>query len=85
MKLGGLVETSVGRSHTLALGTLRSIDHADLTPATWYLDRDVTEAGWSIVDGAIAPTAEPGIGFDFDSVQLAGLVERTRTVPLRTG
>ena len=80
VKMSGLIETSVGRSHTLALATLPGVIHADLAPPRWFLASDVANADWNLVNGAFVPYAGPGLDVDVDELALGGIVERTSTL-----
>ena len=77
VKMSGLIETSIGRSHTLALSGLACVRHTDLAPPMWFLSRDVADRGWELVNGAIAQQHAPGLGVDVDELALGGVVERT--------
>lgn len=80
VKLGGLVETSVGRAHTLALATLPGVDHADLAPPTWFLRQDVSSRPWSLEHGSVFPGDRPGIGHDVTIAADDDLVRRSAAV-----
>ena len=65
-KIGGLVETSVGRSHALALATRSSVKFTDLVPPLWLLAGDVSRHRWKLVDGHISPPEGPGLAIGVD-------------------
>ena len=83
IKMSGLIETSIGRSHTLALASLAGVTDADLAPPRWFLDDDVADPGWDLVDGAIEQRMGPGLGFDLDELFLGAGVERSATLSVR--
>ena len=72
IKIGGLVETSVGRAHALALATRRSVRFTDLVPPLWLLAGDVSRHRWKLVDGYLSPPEGPGLAIDVDVDVLAG-------------
>jgi len=82
VKLGGLIETSVGRGHTLAVGCRAEVDHADLAPAPWYLAADVTTSPWAVADGRITAPAAAGLGFEVDELLVADVIERSMHVAI---
>ncbi len=82
VKMSGLIETSVGRSHTLALASLSGVVHADLTPPTWFLSGDVSDHRWRLDDGTIAQHTGIGIGIGIDLDAMAGVIEREATIRL---
>ena len=66
IKIGGLVETSVGRAHALALATRPPVKFTDLVPPKWLLAWDVTRHRWKLVDGHLSPPEGPGLAIDVD-------------------
>ncbi len=63
---GGMLETGIGRAHSLALATLPGASLAsDLAASDRYYATDVTEP-FSLHDGGISPTGLPGIGVEVD-------------------
>lgn len=69
--VGGMVETGIGRAHSLALATLPFFDRAaDLSASNRYFDRDLIEPGWTLSDGTLTPRSEPGIGVEPDLARL---------------
>lgn len=80
VKLGGLVETSVGRAHTLALATLPGVDHADLAPPGWFLQEDVSSRPWVLEHGSVYPGDRPGIGHEVNLTTAGGIVRRSAAV-----
>ena len=67
VKIGGLVETSVGRAHALALATRPSVGFTDLVPPLWLLTADVSQHPWELTDGCFSPSGEAGLGIDVDA------------------
>lgn len=61
VKIGGLVETSVGRAHALALASRPSVSFTDLIPALWLLAADPSPHSWEVVDGLLFPLDERGL------------------------
>ncbi len=61
VKIGGLVETSVGRSHCLALASRPQVVHTDVIPAHWLLDQDPSPRRWKIQDGQLMPLDQHGV------------------------
>ncbi|MDE0171529.1 MAG: hypothetical protein OXS29_18790 [bacterium] len=66
IKIGGLVETSVGRAHALALATRPLVQFTDLVPPLWLLAGDVSPHPWRLVDGYLSPPEGPGLGVKID-------------------
>ena len=63
VKIGGLVETSVGRAHALALAAHPAVKFTDLVPPRWLLDGDVSNQQWELVNGHLSlPRGSSGIG-----------------------
>ncbi len=61
IKIGGLVETSVGRAHALALASRPSVTYTDLIPPLWLLAADPSPHAWDVVDGMLFPLDEQGL------------------------
>lgn len=61
VKIGGLVETSVGRAHALALASRPSVSYTDLVPPLWLLAADPSPHAWEIVDGLLFPLDAHGL------------------------
>lgn len=69
--VGGMLETGIGRAHSLALATLPWFDRAaDLSASNRYFEQDLVEPGWSLQDGTMRPRREPGIGVEPDLARL---------------
>lgn len=87
VKIGGLVETSVGRAHALALAASAtdeepsSIRFTDLVPPRLLLAADVSPHPWNLADGFLTASARPGLGLDVDlaEAEAAGCVVRIDT------
>ena len=78
VKIGGLVETSVGRAHALALAMLPSVAAVDLIPADWFLREDAVPDGLRQTGGKMTAPAAPGIGLEIDSGQFPRPVRTAR-------
>jgi o-succinylbenzoate synthase len=70
IRLSGLIESSVGRAHTVALTTLGDMGPADLAPTSFYFEGDSAQPSWESEDGAIHPRLDAGIGVDVDVEEL---------------
>ncbi len=70
IRLSGLIESSVGRAHTVALTTLSDMGPADLAPTSFYLEGDSAQPSWESENGAICPRPDAGIGVDVDIEEL---------------
>lgn len=64
VKIGGLVETSVGRAHALALCGSPHVRFTDLAPPLRFLAHDVSSHPWACRDGRILPLGGHGIGIN---------------------
>lgn len=63
---GGMLETGIGRAHSLALATLPGASlPTDLAASNRYYVTDLTEPFY-LHDGGISPTERPGIGVAVD-------------------
>ncbi len=63
--VGGMLETGIGRAHSLALATLPWFDRAaDLSESRRYFDRDLIDPPWTLDSGTLTPRSEPGIGVE---------------------
>ncbi len=70
VRLSGLIESSIGRAHTLALATLGEMGPTDLAPTSFYLETDSAHPSWETESGAILPRPALGIGVDVDVDEL---------------
>lgn len=82
VKASGLIETSVGRTHTLAVATLPGATHNDLATADAFLTADPIVPVPELTDGWFTPSASPGIGCDPDEEALAPYLIRETVVPV---
>lgn len=63
--VGGMLETGIGRAHSVALATLPWFDRAaDLSASGRYFEQDLVEPPWTLDDGTLVPRQEPGIGLE---------------------
>lgn len=62
LKVGGLMETSVGRAHALALATLAPVRFTDLVPPRRLLSYDVSRYRWNLDSGHHPLPEGPGLG-----------------------
>lgn len=86
VKIGGLVETSVGRAHALALSSLESVKFTDLVPPGWMLAADVSRYRWELDSaGRHALPESPGLGIGLGRFLDTGLEYVVRSVLLETG
>lgn len=76
IKASGLIETEIGRAHTLAIATLPAAVFSDIANATWYLDGSLADAGFDATTGDLHPGDRAGIGFDPDPAAFASYVVR---------
>ena len=79
VKIGGLVETSVGRAHALALAMRPSVVATDLMPARWLLAADVVPEGLRPTDGGMTPLPAPGIGLEINETNLRAALHIVRS------
>ncbi len=77
VKIGGLVETSVGRAHALALASRPSVSYTDLVPPRWLLAADPSPDAWEVVDGRMFPLDERGLEVRTGEAPVSGCVSRT--------
>ncbi len=83
VKIGGLVETSVGRAHALALATSPLVQFTDLVPPLWLLAGDVSPHTWRLVDGHLSPAEGPGLGVAVDPLAGTGARYLVRAASVR--
>ena len=83
-KIGGLVETSVGRAHALALATRPPVGFTDLVPPLWLLAADVSRHPWKLLDGHFSPPEGPGLAIPVDPLagEAASYMIRTETIEI---
>ena len=76
IKASGLVETAIGRAHTLAIATLPAAVYSDVAAPSWYLDGAVERDGSEGTRGCVDLSDLPGIGFEPDPEVFARYVVR---------
>ena len=81
VKIGGLVETSVGRAHALALCGWPSVRFSDLTPPRLHLEGDVSSHRWTLTSGHFHPFKRQGLGIDIDSQRMSVRTRREARIP----
>lgn len=70
-RIGGLLETGIGRAHAVALATLPEFSVVgDIAAPDLYLVEDIVEPPWRLDDGRFSPSARPGIGIEVDTDRL---------------
>lgn len=79
VKASGLVETAVGRAHTLAVATLPGAVHSDLADDTWFLEVTTGQPRTAVANGWVTVSDAPGIGIEPDLAALAPYVVREAT------
>ncbi|MYF84419.1 MAG: hypothetical protein F4176_10015 [Acidimicrobiia bacterium] len=80
VKIGGLVETSVGRAHALALAARPSVSYTDLVPPTWLLAADPSPQAWEVVDGRLFPLDEHGLEVTTGDPPVSDYVKRSARI-----
>ena len=80
VKASGLLETAIGRAHTLAVATLPGAVHSDVALDSWFYASATGSPRLVVVDGSITASAEPGIGVSPDLDALAPHVIRDITI-----
>lgn len=76
IKSSGLLETDVGRAHTLAIASLPAAVHSDVAAANWFLEAAFGGSESPTDSGSIDLSDRPGIGFDPDPRAFAPYVVR---------
>lgn len=84
VKVGGLVETSVGRAHALALASLEVVKFTDLVPARWMLTVDVSDHPWELDAGHHPLPDAWGLGIRVDPFSGTALKTVVRSVSLES-
>ncbi len=65
VRLGGLVESGIGRAHTIALATNEIFATVgDIAGSDRYFTDDLVRPQWRVVDGQLIPPDAPGLGVD---------------------
>ncbi|MEA3501394.1 MAG: enolase C-terminal domain-like protein [Actinomycetota bacterium] len=83
IKASGLLETEIGRAHTLAIATLPAAVFSDVADASWYLTGSIVRVGMVPFTGDLTPTDSPGIGFEPDPEAFAPYVVRESSLGSR--
>ncbi|MEX1279206.1 MAG: enolase C-terminal domain-like protein [Acidimicrobiia bacterium] len=76
VKATGLLESGIGRAHTIAVGCLPKVTHHDLATSEWYFAADVADRPFALEHGHVLPPTGPGIGVDVDEARLAEVAVR---------
>ncbi len=72
VRLGGLLESGVGRAHSVALASHPLFDVVgDVAGSDRYFSDDLVRPQWRISDGRLPLPAAPGIGVDVDEDAVA--------------
>ncbi len=80
--VGGMLETGIGRAHSLSLATLPFFDRAaDLSASDRYFETELIDPPWVLTDGTMTPRPAPGIGVE---PELARLEEATLSMQVIT-
>lgn len=80
VKASGLLETAIGRAHTLAVATLPGAVHSDVAVDSWFFGSATAYPPVTVADGWISASAEPGIGVSPDLDALAPFIVRETTI-----
>ncbi len=74
VRLGGLLESGIGRSHSVALaGRVEFSVVGDVAASGLYFDTDLVNPPWRLRDGILELPGGPGIGVEVDEAILARL------------
>jgi O-succinylbenzoate synthase len=76
VKASGLIETSIGRAHTLAIATLPGAIHSDLAVAGDFLETDPVTPHIRMTAGRFLPLPSAGIGCEPDEAAIAPYIVR---------
>ncbi len=77
---GGMLETGIGRAHSLALATRPGPRRAsDLSASNRYYEHDITQP-WTLRNGGLTPIAAPGIGVEVDREWLKRYSTQSETI-----
>lgn len=80
-RLGGLIESGIGRGHTIALATNELFAAGgDIAGSDRYFADDLVRPQWRVVDGQLRPSAAPGLGVDIDETALARFATESLTI-----
>ncbi len=83
--IGGMLETGVGRSILVALGTLPGVRyHSDISASDRYYEEDIVTEPWILHKGSILiPRKGPGIGVEVDHDKLEKYTLRKETISVK--
>lgn len=71
-RLGGLLESGIGRAHSVALAGRREFSVVgDIAASDFYFGADLVIPSWRLRDGTLEQPGAPGIGVDVDEQLLA--------------
>jgi O-succinylbenzoate synthase len=71
VRLGGLVESGIGRAHSIALATRREFSVVgDIAGSDLYFDNDLVIPSWRQSEGRLKPPGRPGIGVEVDVTEI---------------
>lgn len=77
VRCGGMLETGIGRAHTLALATLPGFTiPGDISESRRYWNRDLVDPEWELQAGRMVPHPGPGIGVQPDEDRIEELTVR---------
>jgi O-succinylbenzoate synthase len=76
VKASGLLETGIGRAHTLAVATLPGAIHSDLALSGDFFETDPVSTHSTLTGGRFVPSIEAGIGCRPDDAAMAPYVVR---------
>lgn len=76
IKASGLLETDIGRAHTLAIASLPAAAWSDIAAASWFFDGAMSAHEPAVVAGCVVLPKAPGIGMDPDPEVFAPYVVR---------
>jgi len=81
-KIGGLLETGIGRTHALALATHPAVSlPSDLAASAHWFARDLVKPPWELTFGSLMPYATAGFGATIDHAELEARAVRTMRLP----
>ncbi|MCP4305319.1 MAG: hypothetical protein GY788_10670 [bacterium] len=81
VRLGGLIESGIGRAHTVALATHEVFtETGDIAASDRYFIDDLVRPQWTLVDGQITPPPGVGIGVTVANATLDRFATATMTV-----
>lgn len=82
VKIGGLVETGIGKAHAVALASHPHVSLAsDLAESAHWFAHDLVIPPWEVEGGAMTPPATPGLGVAVDRAYLDEIATRHVRLP----